>query len=188
MSTPMPVLQQQFPQSLGDLRLWFYFFSPPPSHSSVTLMHLGMFHAVADDFWFEGGSARMDGDWSSAAEWRSITQIISGAGNVSTQAERGSGGGGVTWPWAVNCVWHLVSQPRQGLIIFISPPLTVGTVVHSVSEKKKSNTMNSVVFSGASVRIYMFTLNAHFLSLCNFSSRRDRKPTYALAINLAQSR
>lgn len=31
----------------------------------------------------------------------------------------------------------LVSQPRQGLIIFISSPLTVGTVVHSVSGKKK---------------------------------------------------
>lgn len=55
-------------------------------------MHLGMFHAVADDFWFEGGSARMDSDWSSVAEWRSITQIISGAGNVSTRAERGWGG------------------------------------------------------------------------------------------------
>lgn len=120
---------------------WFtslilFFFPPPPSHSSVTLMHLGMFHAAADDFWFEGGSARIDGDWLSVAEWRSITQIISGAGNVSTQAERGWGG---TWPWAVSCVWHLVSQPRQGLIIFISSPLTVGTVVHSVSEKKKIN-------------------------------------------------
>lgn len=38
---------------------WFtsltLFFFPPPSHSSVTLMHLGMFHAAADDFWFKGG-------------------------------------------------------------------------------------------------------------------------------------
>lgn len=148
-------------------------------------------HVPCSGWWFlvRGGGVGVNGWWLVVCgrmekyyanyQWQRIH-----AGRVREGRGTGVGWEGVHGPGQLAVFGTL----WVSLIIFISSPLTVGTVVHSVSEKKKSTTINSVVFSGASVQIYTFTLNAHFLSFCNFSSRRDRTPTYALAINLAQSR